>query len=233
MSLHRPAAAAVGLLAVMIASATPTPRPASRHPALLPGSAPLMAFGGRSAAQLRSGIGGKLDAALADIARHAGSARPDHAVADLRSMNPAAKFMQRGPGAPAMVAIDAVTRGDPQLMKSALESLGLEHPAVFRNDVGGWLPVSAIEQAAARAEVTSLRAAMSRTRAVVATQGDFVQGTAALRQTYTTLDGTGVTVGILSDSYDCYAVYAADQGQTINIPGIGNVPDPPASGPTG
>jgi hypothetical protein len=228
MSLHRPAAAAVGLLAVMIASATPIPRPVSKHPALLPGNAPLMAFGGRSAAQLRSGIGGKLDAALADLARHAGSARPDHALADLYSMNPAAKFMQHGPGAAPLVAIDAVTRGDPQLLKSALESLGLEHPAVFRNDVGGWLPVSAIEQAAARTEVTSLRAALSRTRGVVATQGDFVQGTAALRQTYATLDGTGVTVGVLSDSYDCYSVYAANQGTSVS-----GVPDPPASGPTG
>jgi hypothetical protein len=228
MSLHRPAAAAVGLLAVMIASATPITRPGSKHPALLPGNAPLMAFGGRSAAQLRSGIGGKLDAALADLARHAGSARPDHALADLHSMSPAAKFMQHGPGAPAMVAIDAVTRGDPQRLKAALESLGLEHPAVFRNDVGGWLPVSAIEEAAASTEITSLRAALSRTRGVVATQGDFAQGTAALRQTYTTLDGTGVTVGVLSDSFDCYAVYAANQGNTID-----GVPVPPASGSTG
>ena len=228
MSLHRPAAATVALLAVMIASATSTPpRPSARHLARVPGSAPLMVFGGRSAAQLNSGIGGKLDAALADLARHAGSARPGNTLADLHSMNPAAKFMQHGSGTP-LVAIDAVTRGDPQQLKRALMSLGLEHPAVFRNDVGGWLPVSAIEAAAARAEVASIRAAMSRTRAVVATQGDFTQGTAALRTTYPMLDGTGVTVGVLSDSFDCYSVYAANAGMTV-----GGIPDPPASGPTG
>jgi hypothetical protein len=230
MSLHRSGAGAavVALLGIVIASATPTPRPAVRHLRPAPGSAQLMAFGGRSAAQLRSGIGGKLDAALADLARHAPLARPGHALADLHSMSPAAKFMQHGAGAPALVAVDAVTRGDPQRLKEALESLGLEHPAVFRNDVGGWLPVSAIEAAAGLYEVDSLRAALSRTRAVVATQGDFVQGTQALRQKYTTLDGTGVTVGVLSDSFDCYAVYAADQGATVD-----GVPDPPASGPTG
>jgi len=228
MSLARLAAAPVALLAVMIASATPAPRLISNHPAHPPGNSPLMVFGGRSAAQLRSGIGGKLDAALADLARHAGGARPDHTLEDLHAMNPAAKFMQHGAGAPALVAIDAVTRGDPQRLKDALESLGLEHAAVFRNDVGGWLPVSAIETAAARAEVTSIRAAMSRTRAVVATQGDYVQGTAALRQTYSLLDGTGVTVGVLSDSYDCYSVYAADAGTTIS-----GVPDPPAAGAIG
>jgi hypothetical protein len=228
MSLHRFCVTAVALLSVTIAAATPGIRAGSRHPAVTPGSARLMAFGGRSRAQLASGIGGKLDAALADIARRAGGARPNSAVADLRAMNPAAKFMQHGTGAPALVAVDAVTRGDPQQLKKALESLGLEHAAVFSNDVGGWLPVSAIEEAAARAEVTSLRAALSRTRGVVATQGDFVQGTAALRTTYAALDGTGVTVGILSDSFDCYSVYAANQGQTI-----GGIPDPPATGPTG
>jgi hypothetical protein len=225
MSLHRFSAAAVTLLAVMIAAATPGPGSGTRHPKALSGNAPLMAFGGRSAAQMKSGFGGKLDAALADIARHS---QPQSALADLHAMNPAAKFMQHGAGGPALVAIDAVTRGDPNQLKEALESLGLERAAVFRNDVGGWLPVTAIESAAARAEVTSLRAAMSRTRAVVATQGDFVQGTAALRATYATLDGTGVTVGILSDSFDCYSVYASNQGQTI-----GGVPDPPAAGPTG
>jgi subtilase family protein len=225
MSLHRFSAAAVALLGVVIAAATPGPGSGTRHAKTVPGNAPLMAFGGRSAVQMKSGFGGKLDAALADIARHA---RSGSSVADLRAMNPAAKFVQRGAGTPALVTIDAVTRGDPQQLRQALESLGLEHAAVFRNDVSGWLPVSAIESAAARAEVTSLRAAMSRTRAVVATQGDFVQGTAALRSTYPTLDGTGVTVGVLSDSFDCYSVYAANQGQNI-----AGVEVPPATGPTG
>ncbi len=70
--------------------------------------------------------------------------------------------------------------------------------------------MSAIEAAAAHTEVHAIRAAMSRTRAgKVTSQGDFAQGTRALRATYPTLTGSGVTVGILSDSYDCYAVYAA------------------------
>jgi hypothetical protein len=109
-----------------------------------------------------------------------------------------------------MVAVDAITRGDPQRLKEALVSLGLQRASVYANDVGGWLPVSAIEAAAARAEVLAMRAAMSRTRAgKITSQGDFAQGTSTLRTTYPTLTGSGVTVGILSDSYDCYAVYAA------------------------
>lgn len=227
MSLNRVGVAAVALIGLMAASATSPPSPILRHPAVPAGAAPLMAFGGRSAAQLASGIGGKLDAALADLTRHASRARPAHALADLHSLSPAARFMQRDPGAEPLVAIDAVTRGDPQLLKDALVSLGLEHPAVFRNDVGGWLPVSAIDAAAARSEVTSLRAALSRARAAVATQGDFAQDSAAVR-TAEGLNGSGVTVGVLSSSFDCYSVYAADQNMTFN-----GVPDPPPGGTTG
>jgi hypothetical protein len=181
-----------------------------RHPTPAAGTAPLWAFGGRSAAQTKSGVGGKLDAALADLSRHLSRVRPAHALADLHSMSPAAHFMQRDPGAAPLIAVDAITRGDPQRLKAALVSLGLEHPAVYLNDVGGWLPVSAIETAAARAEVHSLRAALAHTRGVVATQGDYAQGTATLRSTESGLNGSGVTVGLLSDSYDCYAVYAAN-----------------------
>jgi len=53
-----------------------------------------------------------------------------------------------------------------------------------------------------------MRAAMSRTRVgAVTSQGDFVQQSAAVR-TSTSLTGAGITVGVLSDSFDCYAVYA-------------------------
>jgi len=210
MSSNRLGLAAVALAGVLAASAASPPRPVLRHPAASAGSAPLLGFGGRTPAQLASGIGGKLDAALADLTRHASLARPDHVLEDLHSLSPAARFMQRSPGAEPLVAVDAVTRGDPLRLRDALVGLGLEHPAVFRNDVGGWLPVSAIDAAAARSEVTSLRAALHRARAPVATQGDFAQDTATLRADETGLDGSGVTVGILSVSYDCYAVYAAN-----------------------
>ncbi len=226
MSSNRLAVAAIALVGLMAASSTYPPQ-VLRHPAARAGSAPLMAFGGRSAAQLASGIGGKLDAALADLAEHASRARPGHALEDLHSMSPAARFLQHGPGGEPLVAVDAVTRGDPQLLKAALVRLGLEHPAVFRNDVGGWLPVRAIATVAQHAEVASLRAALSRARAPVATQGDFAQDTASVRA-LEGLSGSGVTIGVLSSSFDCYSVYAADQNMTFN-----GVPDPPAGGTTG
>ena len=92
-----------------------------------------------------------------------------------------------------MVAIDAVTRGDAHELEAALLGLGLEHPAVYSNDVGGWLPVSQLEAAAALGELAGC-APRCRARASagpVSTQGDYVQGSAALRTTYPTLTGTG------------------------------------------
>lgn len=230
MSSNRLSVAAVALVGMMAASAISPPRPVLRHPAAPAGSAPLLAFGGRSAEQVASRIGGKLDAALADLTRHSTLARPDHLLEDLHSLSPAAHFMRRSPGAEPLVAIDAVTRGDPERLKEVLVGLGLEHPAVFRNDVGGWLPVSAIDAAAARAEVTSLRAALHRARMPVATQGDFAQDSANLRSLVAGVDGTGVTVGVLSVSYDCYGFYAANQGLSFGSP---PVPDPAPSGTTG
>jgi len=227
MSAQRLGVAAVALLGMVTASATSPPRQVLKHPAVPTGRAPLMAFGGRSAAQELSGLGGKLDAALADLAHPTSRVRAAHALEDLRSLSPAARFMQHGAAGEPLVAVDAVTRGNPELLEAALVSLGLEHPAVFGNDVGGWLPVSAIEAAAARSEVTSLRAALSRARAAVATQGDFAQGTAQVRAAQS-LTGAGVTVGILSVSFNCYAVYAADQGQSVS-----GVPDPPPGGNNG
>jgi subtilisin family serine protease len=173
------------------------------------GAAHLFAYGGRSLQQ-RSADGSRLDAALADIARHASGVRPASAIADLHALNPAARFRQATSNSAPEVLVDAATRGDPQQLKAALVALGLEHPSVFANAVGGWLPVSAITAVAARPEVAFIHASMPHKRSVgpVATQGDFVQGGPALRATYPSLTGAGVTVGVVSDSYDCYAAYA-------------------------
>ena len=172
------------------------------------GSARLQAYGNRSAQQVASGTASKMDAALSQIVRHLDQVRADHAIEDLHKLNPAARFAQQAGGEP-LVSIDAVTVGDPEALKSALVALGLQHAALFSNDVGGLLPVSQLNAATLRAEVHAIRAAMPRTRAgAVTTQGDYVQHSDTVRSA-NALDGTGITVGVLSDSYDCYAQYAA------------------------
>jgi hypothetical protein len=203
---------AIGTLAALTTIAAVADVSTIRHPHLRPGAAPgaarLHVFGSRSIQQRQSAAGAKFDGALADLSRHAALARPDHAIEDLRSLAPGVRFKQTAAGAAPLVLIDAVTRGDPQQLKAALVALGLQHPAVYANDVGGWLPVSQLSAATASAEVHSIRAAMPHTRAgAVTSQGDFVQHSDVVRSA-NSLTGAGVTVGVLSDSYDCYSVYA-------------------------
>ena len=203
---------AIGMIALSSAMAGSSSlslyAPGRLHAKASPGASHLHAYGSRSTAQKQSAAAGKFDAALADLSRHAAKASASRVIADLHSMSPAAKFRLASDGVTPLVSIDAATRGDVQQLKTALESLGLEKAAVFSNDVGGWLPVSQLAAAAARTEVHSMRAAMSRARTgAVTSQGDFVQQSAALR-TADALTGSGVTVGVLSDSFNCYAVYA-------------------------
>jgi hypothetical protein len=220
MTSGRRALSTLALAAILGAaaatSAVPPPRAAAQK---APTSPHLMAYGSRGLAP-RSEVGAKLDGALADLARHADRVRPESALLDLRSLNPAARYRVAPDTGTAYVIVDAITRGDAQSLKSALVTLGLQHPSVYLNDVSGWLPITAIEAAASLPELHSIRAALARTNSgTVTSQGDFVQGTAALRSSNPTLTGTGVTVGILSDSYDCYAIYGmANSG----IPASGN-----------
>jgi hypothetical protein len=214
MKPHQLAIGTLALLATFVARpAVPPPQTNATPSASL--SPSLHAYGGRSAQQRLSAGGAKLDAALADLTGHLNRASPQSAW-DLHSMSPAARFMQRASDGTPLVLIDAVTQGDPQQLKNALVALGLQNPSVFSNDVSGWLPVTQIEAATARGELHSMRAAMSRARSgAVTTQGDFAQHSDVLRTTYPTLTGSGITVGALSDSYNCYPVYAQ------NIPASG------------
>jgi hypothetical protein len=168
--------------------------------------------GGRTAQQRLSPNGQKLDAALAELTQHVSTASSPPSAAELHLLNPAAKFIQRATDPTPLVSIDAITHGDPQQLKQKLEQLGLQKAAVYSNDVGGWLPVDKIDAATELAELHAIRAAMSRTRTgAVTSQGDFAQHSSALRSTYSTLLGNGIIIGAISDSYNCYPVYAQNK----------------------
>jgi hypothetical protein len=204
------ALAAISLSTAVAISSVATNVGSNRpHAVAAPGRAQLRAVGGRDAQQRRSSRSAKFDGTLADLSRHAVLLKPGSGLAELHFMSPAARFKRAADGVTPLVSIDAVTVGDPQALKAALVGLGMEHAAVYANDVGGWLPIAQLEAAASRAEVHALRAALSRTRAgAVTSQGDFVQRSAAVRSS-DALTGAGITVGVLSDSFDCYSVYAA------------------------
>jgi hypothetical protein len=175
--------------------------------------------GSRSLQQRNNAAAGKFDSILADLSRHAALARPGHLLSDLHALSPAARFVQTEANGTPLVLIDATTRGDPQKLRAALIGLGLERAATYANDVGGWLPVNNIEAAAERGELLSIRASMPRARTGAASsQGDYAQRSDVVRTDNPTLTGAGITVGVLSDSFNCYAVYA-EPGSGVPVSG--------------
>ena len=105
-------------------------------------SAPrLRVFGIRPIAAQQRAATAKLDGALAEIAARYPQISAAHPLANLHAINPALRFRLTTPSVGPEVLIDAITTGDPQLLKRALTGLGLRNVAVYANDVGGWLPV--------------------------------------------------------------------------------------------
>jgi hypothetical protein len=222
MSSRFLAIGALGILTAITAVSAVGPSQPMLHRPNLPGTAQLHIAGSRSLQQRQSAAGSKFDASLAEISRHVSSVRPGHAVEDLHALNPAAKFTQPANSSTPLVLIDAITTGDPQQLKAALVGLGLQHASQFSNDVGGWLPVDQLDAATTLTELHAIRAAMPRTRSgAIQTQGDFAQNSDLVR-TANALDGTGVTVGVISDSYDCYPVYAANGVPAGGLNGYAN-----------
>jgi hypothetical protein len=216
------AIAAVGILTGITAvSAVGPSQPRLKRPNS-PGHSQLHIAGSRSMQQRHSATGSKFDASLAEISRHVSSVRPGHAVEDLHALNPAARFVQPANSSTPLVLIDAITTGDPQKLKSALVGLGLQRASQYSNDVGGWLPVDQLDAATTLTELHAIRAAMPRTRSgAIQTQGDFAQNSDLVR-TANALDGSGITVGVISDSYNCYPVYASNGVPADGLNGYAN-----------
>jgi hypothetical protein len=197
----------VGVLSALSAVSAVGPSPSAHLRPNAPGNSVLHVAGSRSAQQGNSASGAKYDASLAEIARHVSSLRPGSGLQDLHALNPAVKFSQPANSSSPLVLIDAITKGDPQKLKAALVGLGLQRASQYSNDVGGWLPVDQLDAATALTEVHAIRAAMMRTKSgAVTSQGDYAQNSDLVRS-QNSLSGAGITVGVLSDSYDCYQQY--------------------------
>lgn len=210
-------ARAIGVLAVCVVSGvTPLSRaaviPFTQQVINSPQTAVprLAVFGSRHIMSRGQATSPKLDGVLAEVLQRNASVSPEQPLANLHAMMPAARFRLSAPLATPEVLIDAIATDDPQALKTALQNIGLRNAALFSNDVGGWLPIDRLAAASDLTELKFARASVARTRAtgIVATQGDFVQRSAALRTAYPNVTGAGVTIGVLSDSFNCYQSYA-------------------------
>ena len=109
------------------------------------------------------------------------------------------------------VLIDSRATADGAALLDDLNRLGLLNGTLYKDLVSGLLPVAAIDQAVALASLRSISAAIAPVNNVgsVTSQGDIALRALAGRTTYS-VDGTDVTVGVLSDSYDSLGGAAAD-----------------------
>jgi len=109
-----------------------------------------------------------------------------------------------------MVIIDAVAAKDTQALLRDLEALGLTHGASFGNVVSGRLPVAALDSLADLDSLQFARPAMAMAQVgAVTSQGDAAMDADQARKEEE-VSGRGVTVGVMSDSYDCLGGAAAD-----------------------
>ena len=117
------------------------------------------------------------------------------------------------------VGIDLTTDGRAADYLPALRRLGMVRIAAYRNVASGWLPIANLSRLAALDGVIQIRAATPRLRSArvlfgdgknpVVSQGDAALQAPRVRKRFG-VTGHGVTVGVLSDSYDCLGQAAAD-----------------------
>src|SRR4029453_12252495 len=125
------------------------------------------------------------------------------------------------------VLIDAVASGDVQALNADLEALGMQGAVAFGRIFSGQLPIAAIEGMAALASLQFARSAYATTHVgLVTSQGDKAMRADVARATFG-VDGAGVTVGVLSDSFNCLGGAVADvaSADLSPVPVIQNSPN--------
>jgi len=107
------------------------------------------------------------------------------------------------PIADGYVTIDAVASGDPQQLRADLERLGFRNAAVFGQIVSGQLPAAMIRSLETLDSLQMVRPAyVVRNAGRVTSEGDEVIRSGEARRLIG-VNGSGVTVGTLSDSFNC------------------------------
>jgi hypothetical protein len=101
------------------------------------------------------------------------------------------------------ITIDAIANDDINQLYSDLVSLGLQNAATFGPTVSGQLPVTALESLAALTTLRFARPAIAVVQQSSTTGQADIAMTADIARQQFAIDGKGVTVGILSDSYNC------------------------------
>ena len=108
------------------------------------------------------------------------------------------------------VVIEAIATGPVDALLADLTELGLQNGAVFGNLVSGRFPINAIATAELLNTLQIIRLSRPFTRVGAADNQADVAMQSDIAKTTFGIDGDGVSIGILSDSYDALGGEAAD-----------------------
>jgi subtilisin family serine protease len=108
------------------------------------------------------------------------------------------------------VLIEAVAANDPDALAIDLKRLNIQNVSRFRSHISGRLPITALIQMARLKSLKFARPAYFKTNVgLTDSQGDRAVNSDEARSIFK-VDGTGITVGTLSDSFNCLNQAAAD-----------------------
>src|SRR6056297_283572 len=149
----------------------------------------------------------KVDPALSTIqAEFEAHLAAGRSARDYRSANPAIRAVD------GFVIIDTAASNDPQRLAADLKRLGMARPVVYGRMVSGRFPITAINALEALKSLQLARPAYAVTNAgTVTSQGDAAVNADEVRALFG-IDGSGISVGTLSDSYDCFGDAAGEVG---------------------
>jgi hypothetical protein len=128
---------------------------------------------------------------------------PERHRADVTGLGPAG-YVEVPPAVTGdWVTVDAVASGDPRVLEAELIALGAHNTAVAGRLVSARLPIAAIPRLEGVATLQFAHPAYRMTNAgIVTSQGDHVLRSDLARSSFG-VDGSGVLVGVLSDSFNC------------------------------
>ncbi len=119
------------------------------------------------------------------------------------------------------VLLDSVAAESSEVLLAELEGLGLEHGAAHGSFVSGMMPIEALGDLAHMESLKFTQPSIALTNVGSTTsQGDRAMRADVARDKFD-VDGSGVTVGVLSDSFDFLGGAATDVA-TGDLPGSGN-----------
>lgn len=152
------------------------------------------------ARSMKAGASAKLGGHLQSLARSVGS------QAQLSARSNTSRGGSRLPALTVRdryVAVSAYADGDANALRTELVAKGMINAAVHGNAVTGRVPIDALSDMSTISILRFMRPSMAKTQiGLTTTQGDHSQRSDLARQRFH-VDGRGVRVGVMSDSYNC------------------------------